>query len=313
MIRYQQIIHARALLNHRNFRKASDTENISQPAFSRSIANLENYLGVTLFNRQRGNITPTPYGELLGKHVDRILDAANELEREVNILKELGGGELSVAMAPYPGELSGHSAIGKLVSEYPEIRCKVTAVDWFEVERVVVDRKVDVGFSELSEARTNTKLVTELIGQHRFVFFCRTGHPLLELSHIKKEDFLNYPLVLIKLPVRIAPYFPGKLFPEKNTTNMLPSIEIQDLYQSRKIVCESNAFSAATPAQIFQDLEAGKLKIIPFYESWMILNYGFIYEKGRMLSPAASKYMDIVKDVEHEVSTQNKILLKKYL
>jgi DNA-binding transcriptional LysR family regulator len=65
MISYQQISHARALLEYGSFRKAAQVKNISQPAFSRSIANLENYLGVTLFNRQRGNITPTPYGEII--------------------------------------------------------------------------------------------------------------------------------------------------------------------------------------------------------------------------------------------------------
>jgi len=94
---------------------------------------------------------------------------------------------------------------------------------------------------------------------------------------------------------------------------MLPSIEIQDLYQSRKIVRESNAFSAATPLQIHNELEAGEFKIIPFHKPWMKLNYGFMYEDGRMLSPAANKYMEIVKNIEHEVSIQSKLLIEKYI
>ena len=32
-----------------------------------------------------------------------------------------------------------------------------------------------------------------------------------------------------------------------------------------------------------------------------------------MLSPAANKYMEIVKNIEHEVSIQSKLLIEKYI
>ena len=313
MIRYQQIVHARALLEHKNFRKAAESENISQPAFSRSIANLESSLGVTLFNRQRGNVSPTSYGEILAKHLGSILGATSEFEREINIFKELGGGELSVAMAPYPAELSGFSAIGKLTSEYPDIKCKVTSSDWYDVERLVIERKADLGLAELSEAKLNSDLEVEILGQHKFGFFCRSGHPLLQNKTIRKDDFNNFPLVLIKLPIRLSPYFPGKLTPEEGTTNVLPPIQIQDLYQSRKIIRESDAFSAATPLQIVRELEEGEFQFLPYTAPWMVLNYGFIYERGRLLSPAAIKFMDIVKEIEQQVLLRNDVLYQKYI
>ena len=59
MIKYQQILHAQALLIHQSFRQAAKAEHITQPAFSRSIANLETTLEVELFNRHRGRVTPT--------------------------------------------------------------------------------------------------------------------------------------------------------------------------------------------------------------------------------------------------------------
>ena len=94
---------------------------------------------------------------------------------------------------------------------------------------------------------------------------------------------------------------------------MLPSIEIQDLYQSRQIISESNAFSAAAPFQIRRELEAGEFSIIPFYEPWMTLKYGFMRERGRMLSPAASKFMTLVKEIELQVSIENKKLVEKFI
>lgn len=69
MIKYQQILHAQALLIHQSFRQAAKAEHITQFAFSRSIANLETTLEVELFNRHRGRVTPTIYGEILQKNI----------------------------------------------------------------------------------------------------------------------------------------------------------------------------------------------------------------------------------------------------
>lgn len=313
MVKYQQLLHARALLLHGNFRKAAKAENITQPAFSRSIATLEDSLGVQLFNRQRGKVTATDYGEILRKHSSIILDAALEFEREIKMFNEMGVGELTIALAPYPGEISGNIALGKLISQYPEIRCKATTTDWHEVEKLVVEHKADLGFAEISEALKNKKMKTELTGQHRFVFFCRSQHPLVIKNQVSKEDFFTFPLVSIKLAIRVSPFIPGRLFPKKNSAYMLPSIEIQDLPSSRQIIMESDAFSAAAPLQIQRELEANEFSIIPFHEPWMKLNYGFIYERDRLLSPAALEYMDIVKVIEKDVALRNEKLLETYL
>lgn len=161
------------------FRQAAKAEHITQPAFSRSIANLENSLGVVLFNRQRGKVTPTKYGEILEKHIYLILESTSELEREIAIHRDLLVGELSVAMAPFSAEMSGYKALGSLISEHPKIHCRVTSSDWDDVERLVQEKKADVGFAELYEAEKNKMISTELIGQYQVVFFCRYGHPLL--------------------------------------------------------------------------------------------------------------------------------------
>ncbi len=73
MITFQQLIHAQALLRHKGFRKAAESVNISQPAFSRSISALENSIGAKLFNRKRGDVSPTVFGTLFQKRCARVI------------------------------------------------------------------------------------------------------------------------------------------------------------------------------------------------------------------------------------------------
>lgn len=65
----------------RNFTVAARMLGVSQPAVSQNIAELEKALGLTLFNRARGNITLTPDGEEFKKYVDRILYWYDATER----------------------------------------------------------------------------------------------------------------------------------------------------------------------------------------------------------------------------------------
>ena len=309
MIKNQQLINAHALLEYRNFRKAAHSLNISQSAFSRSIANLEASLGVELFNRSPSGISPTIFGKTLLKYSDQILISTRELKREIDIIKGLGVGELSVAMGPYPAELSGHKAVGRILSKSPDLRCKMVVSDWREVEKMVMARSVDLGFAELGDAQRNKYLEIEPVGSHQFVFFCRPGHPILQNKTVSKEKLDAYPLTLIKLPERLAPFFPGKIFQDKGYSYLIPAIEIQDLPLSRQIIVESDAFSAATPLQIQNELENGTFSVIPFFAPWMNLNYGFMYLRDRVLSPIAKRYMEIVREIEKDVKVRNLALL----
>jgi DNA-binding transcriptional LysR family regulator len=312
MLKNQQIINAHALLEFGSFRKAAHSQNISQSAFSRSISKLEEYLGVELFHRSSTGVTPTIFGEVLLKYSTQILISAKELEREIGILKGLGIGDLSVAMGPYPAELSGNRAVGRIIANHPNLRCRVCMTDWLEVEKMVLGRSVDLGLAELSGAVKNRYLEVEPIGVHRFVFFCRSGHPLLNRESISKDDLGQFPLALIKLPERIASVFPGRLFKDQGFDYVIPSIEVQELTLSRQIVAESNAFSAATVIQIENELKNGTFSILPFEADWMTLNYGFIFLRNRALSPAAIEYMEIVRHIENDVRIRNHSLLESY-
>ena len=91
----------------------------------------------------------------------------------------------------------------------------------------------------------------------------------------------------------------------------MPSVEIDDLELARRIVEGSDAISWNTPMQLEPWLEKGTVEVIPYRRSWMQLKYGFIYLRQRMLSPAAKLYMQIVRDIEDDLSVHNRELIKQ--
>jgi DNA-binding transcriptional LysR family regulator len=312
MIKLNQMTHAHALAAHGNFRRAAISLNISQPALSRSIGKLEENLGVLLFDRQTDGVTPTVFGEVLLKFGEPILAEVEELERQVNILQKLEAGQFSVSLAPAPAVLSGPMAITELLRLHPNLRCRANVRLWHLVVEEVIERRVDLGICELSILdHSDTRLSVEALPSHEAVLYCRKGHPVCKKSKISKADLDTYPLASPILPPRAAKIFPGMTELDRSTGYLVPSVEIDDLELARRIVEGSNTISWNTPIQLEPWLNKGTIEIIPYRGPWLRLNYGFVFLRQRMFSPATELFMQLVRDFEEDLAIRNKKLMKQ--
>jgi len=312
MIKLNQLVHARALAANGNFHRAAESLNMSQPALSRSIAKLEEYLGVSLFDRQSGGVTPTLFGEVLLGLGKPILSEMEELERQILVLQNIDAGQFSVSLAPSPAVLSGPMAITELVRLHPNLRCKANVRLWHLVVEEVIERHVDLGICELSIVdQTDTRLSVEALPAHEAVLYCRKGHPVLKKRKISRADLDAYPLASPILPPRAAKVFPGMAELDKSTGYLVPSVEIDDLELARRIVEGSNTISWNTPIQLEPWLKKGTIEVIPYRGPWLRLNYGFVYLRQRMFSPATELFMRLVRNFEEDLASRNKELMKQ--
>ena len=102
MARLNQLKYALALEAHGNFYRAAAALNISQPALSRSIQQLEKSMGVILFNRDPDRVVPTDFGKILLARARTIVGESEEMQREMEQLQDLGAGHLNISLGVYP-------------------------------------------------------------------------------------------------------------------------------------------------------------------------------------------------------------------
>ena len=76
------------LANECSFTKAAISLDITQPAVSQNIADLEKSLGVKLFERSRGEIALTPAGEIFKGYAESILEQYKEAANLFTPLQE---------------------------------------------------------------------------------------------------------------------------------------------------------------------------------------------------------------------------------
>ena len=307
-LKLRQLSHALAVWRHGSFRRAATEQHLSQPALSRSIQNLEESLGVLLFDRQTTEVTPTAFGEVLLRRAETIATESAELEREIKLMKGLDIGRLSVAMGVYAAEMSGNRAVSELARTHPGLQLRVQMRHWRDVEAMVRSRQVDIGFGEIGHLVDAPGLRVEPIGRHELLFFCRAGHPVLARNSISADDLDAYPFAGVPIPSRLAHLFPRNSRVDETSGDLIPPILVEDLTAMRTIVAGTDAFGAASPVQIEPWLRSGELAVVPFRASWLRLDYGFIFLASRSLSPAAETLTAVVRRIEQEIDARNRAL-----
>lgn len=78
-----------AVVQEGSFTKAASVLGVSQPAVSQNVADLEKMSGVKLFDRQRGEVSLTPQGEVFMRYARNILDSCSRAENMFTTLQTL--------------------------------------------------------------------------------------------------------------------------------------------------------------------------------------------------------------------------------
>ena len=86
-----QILYFHTVAQCQNYHLAASKLNISQPSLSRAIANLEDELGIILFERKGRTVSLTKYGKIFLEHADRILNDVKVAERQMEKLSGNAG------------------------------------------------------------------------------------------------------------------------------------------------------------------------------------------------------------------------------
>jgi DNA-binding transcriptional LysR family regulator len=309
MISLKQLSYALALRDFGNFHRAAQSVNISQPAFSRSISSLEDALGATLFNRRTGHITPTIYGEALLARAELVLAETGEMLREIQLLRGRESGSLTLAAGVYAAEMSANRTVGEMVRRYPNLQYNSQLASWHEIAGLVKSRAVDIGVAEISTLAMETHLEMEPVGRHDVIFFVRRTHPLLGKKRLTRGDLSGYPVATVRSPPRVAGRMPGRGHLDPETGEFIPAAQVNDLATARTVVSNSDAIGVAAPLQIETWLRTGDLVFLPYRPNWLKLDYGVVYLKNRMLSPAMETFIELFRRIDAEHGKLNRALM----
>lgn len=282
----RQLRHFVALAEHGHFARAAESVNLSQPALSRSIQALEGGLGCRLLDRGPRQISLTAHGELVLEHARRLLAGSQALKSAVTQLANLDGGDLHLGAGPYPAARLVPRALGRFAGQYPRVRVHLQIANWQRLHECLLDGELELFVADSRELEDDPRLHITPLRSHPGVLFCRPGHPLLGRPHLGFDALADYPLAGTQLPASVA-----KGLRALSGREQPLSIECDNFMVLKALVADSNALSLAPWDVVAEEVQAGRLAVLPLADTAQQSAYGLVNLAGRSLSPAARTLM----------------------
>lgn len=189
-----QLTYFQTVARCQHFRLAASELNISQPSLSRSIANLEDELGIILFERQGRTISLTKCGRIFLEHTDRIL---SEVALAENQMKRLSGsaGHVDIAYVFPLAERYIPHLVRRFLSNDKNKEVSFTFHQKHTAEMVegLKAEHYDVILGSYVENEPDINFVPIL--DQEMIIITPLGHPLAEKKEPVLRDLEHYPII----------------------------------------------------------------------------------------------------------------------
>jgi len=166
---------------------AAEALESSQPTISRLVTSLEASLGVVLFNRANGRMTPTPEGEMIFEQVEHTFLALTRIPELADDLKNTRIGNLTISCMPALGISFMPSVISAFCKIYPEVSISLEVQSSVKVEDWIAAEHIDFGLAELPYRRRDLS-VDEFCNEPYLGVFPK-GHVLKEKKVLAPINF----------------------------------------------------------------------------------------------------------------------------
>lgn len=193
----RQLRHFQEIVRTASFGRAADQLNITQPALSKSIRNLENSLGCQLLERHPSGVTPTEYGRVFLNYAALVTSELDRAVEELNALRGKGKGVVRVGAGATMMRYLLPTAVKRFMAQAGEassVSCRQGLKD--ELLAALRRGDIDLMVGSIPPGEAADDLHHELVLEDRVAVVADGNHPLTGRRQLVPEDFAAFQWVL---------------------------------------------------------------------------------------------------------------------
>ena len=293
-IKTRQLLLLHALAEEGNIHRAARVLSMTQPAASKLLKDLEDVLGVELFERLPRGMRPTWYGESMIRHARVALASLSRAHEEVEALKSGRFGQVSIGAITAPGMTLLPTAVAAVKSQHPSLRVSLQ----IETSDVLLERiaqgRLDMMVGRLFANHDKRDIRYEAIADEPVCAMVRTGHPLLQMNKLTLRDLVEVGWI-VPPAGSVLRHRWELMFQEEGLEVPTNLIETTALLFVTRMLQQSDLVSilAADVARYYTS--HGVASMLPIDLACKMEAFGLITRTDRLLSPAAELMLRAIK------------------
>lgn len=274
----------------KSFTKAAQNLYITQPTISKMIKNIEEELGVVLFERLGKSVELTDAGQAIFRQTQNIVTSVESLASELDDIRQIRRGHIRIGLPPMVGSSFFPKVLGKFHEAYPGITVQL----WEDGAKKVAD---DVASGSLDIGVTLLPLQEEIFDWFSFVednlmLLVHPTHRLASHSEVRLAELAGEEIIL---------FHENFVLHDRIITACLQcGFQPHVSYESSQwdFISEmvaANLGVAFLPATICRDMDEHRVCVLPLIEPVIPWHLAVIWRKNRYLSFAAREWLVFTK------------------
>jgi len=285
---FRRLTHLVALADKRNFARASEHVNLTQPALTRSIQAAEAEFGMRLFDRGSAAVTPTPAGEFVLERARRLVFESRCLSRDVSLYRDRSLGDTAFGVGPFPAATFVAPLLAELRREFPGVNLRVEVSNWELLMKRLADEDIEFFVADSRDLPRNSDVSIAHLRREPGSFFVRSGHPLAAARSVALREVWSYGVASVRVPKGVRAAL-GRLLRLDAGVQPPLAIECDDVEILKKAALASDTVLAAPYAAVAREIESGSLMVLAIDGLEPLFSeMGVVSLRGRTPSPMAS-------------------------
>jgi DNA-binding transcriptional LysR family regulator len=284
---------------HGSILHAAQAANLTQPAASKLLGELEHALGVPLFERLPRGVQATRYGEVMIRRAGAALAEMDAAHQELMELQSGLAGRVAVGtvMTPSTGLLP--EAIRLLKQTHARVQVSVTV----DTSKLLIQRlragELDLVIGRILDAESAAELNFEPLTDEPHSLIVRAGHPLMPRQDLRLEDLAREAWIMPPHGSILRDRLTA-LFLSHGLDQPVETVETTALPVITNLMMGSDMV-VALPEELVQPyLDAGLLAVLPFDLGLRMDAYGIVTRRQHQLSPGAEATLRTLRQVAAE-------------
>ncbi len=273
--------------------RAAETLNLSQPALSKTLNELEQLTGTRLFERGRLGAQLTLVGEQFLTHAVKVLDALNSAGQALNRKEGLNNDIVRIGALPTAALGILPTVIGQFHKQQKDITLQVATMNNTMLLAGLKSGEIDIGIGRMSDPELMSGLHYELLFLESLKLVVRPGHPLLQET-VTLSRVMEWPVVVS----------PKGTVPRQNAEALLQSqgckmpagcIETLSASLSRQLTVDFDYVWFVPSGAVKDDLRRGVLTALPIATQGAGEPIGILTRVDATLTPGTRTLLSAIR------------------
>ncbi len=267
-----------------SFSKAAKALGIAQPTLSKSIARLEDELGVKLFDRSGWRAQMTPMGAFLVEQAEQLVDEATRLDRNIQLIARGEIGEVKIGLGPALKTRFMPRLAAAILRRHPDLRLTIMSEDAVQLMSGVKSGAFDLVVLANGPVIRDPDLISFDVMEEPGVAVACPDHPLAGKSRISIAEFAEHHIVASATSSTAPPMLYA--MPEITQVKLAkrpfkPRVVTNDLDTTLEMVRQGLAIYAGPEHVVRPSLDRGEVVRLD-------VDWSFTYRAVAAMTPAAS-------------------------